>query len=156
MAEERPINAAWSYVADTVMGGVSTGTVAAMTHNGEAAHRLRGRVSLDNNGGFIQMTTDLGGIDAQGWTGLRLTLAGNGQAYDIRLRTSDLRRPWQSYRAERVVGKAWQVFDIPFTEFEGYRIDTPLDLAKLTRVGILAIGREFDADVAVAGIALYR
>jgi hypothetical protein len=156
MADERALDTQWEFVADTVMGGASTGSLTQETIDGKSAHRLLGRVSLDNNGGFVQMATELRLNDAPEWTGLRLTLKGNGQAYDIRLRTSELRRPWHSYRVELTVGRDWRVYDIPFADFEPHRTDIPLNLAAITRLGIVAIGREFDADVAVAGLALYR
>lgn len=156
MAEERALEADWEFVADTVMGGVSTGDVRFDDVAGLEAARLTGDVSLDNNGGFVQMATDLAVPDAPEWTGIRLMLAGNGEAYDIRLRTSDLARPWHSYRTEIVVGTGWQSYDLPFASFEKHRTDITLNLDRLTRIGIVAIGREFRADVSVAGIALYR
>ena len=156
MADERALGTDWEFVADTVMGGVSTGGVTQEDVGGKPAHRLQGQVSLDNNGGFVQMATNLQAPDAAEWTGIRLTLHGNGEPYDIRLRTSELRRPWHSYRAERVISKGWQVYDILFADFEAHRTDIPLNLAAITRVGIVAIGREFDADVAVAEVSLYR
>lgn len=146
----------WEFVADTVMGGVSRGAVSSETVAGRAAHRLTGQVSLDNNGGFVQMATDLPPRDYGNWTGLRVTLSGNDEAYDLRLRTSELARPWHSYRTEITVAKGWAEYDIPFAEFTRHRTEIPLDLSKITRFGIVAIGREFQADVAVAGLALYR
>lgn len=156
MAEERALETEWEFVADTVMGGVSTGAVRTLLLDGQEASRLTGDVSLENNGGFVQMATDIVVPDAPEWTGVRLELAGNGEAYDIRLRTSDLARPWHSYRTEIIVGPGWQSYDLPFTSFEMHRTDIPLNLDRVTRIGIVAIGREFQADVSVAGIALYR
>ncbi|MEM7469787.1 MAG: CIA30 family protein [Pseudomonadota bacterium] len=156
MAEELELNAEWEFVADTVMGGVSTGMVGAESVEGRAAARLTGSVSLDNNGGFVQMATTLDASDAGAWRGLRMTLFGNGEAYDVRLRTSDLARPWHSYRTEIVVGPGWETVEVPFSAFIAHRTEIPLDLDRLTRVGIVAIGREFEADIAVSAIALYR
>ena len=45
----------WEFVSDTVMGGVSSGGVAEEIVGGRNATVLRGKVSLENNGGFIQM-----------------------------------------------------------------------------------------------------
>ena len=55
----------WEFVSDTVMGGVSKGSVADEIVGGCDATVLRGTVSLENNGGFIQMAFDLheGGTD---------------------------------------------------------------------------------------------
>ena len=46
----------WEFVSDTVMGGVSEGSVAEEIVGGCDATVLRGTVSLENNGGFIQDT----------------------------------------------------------------------------------------------------
>lgn len=145
----------WEYVADGVMGGVSSGQMRRETVEGRAAARLIGTVSLDNNGGFIQMAFDVTGLDASGWTGIELDVIGNGEVYDLRLRTQDLTRPWQSYRTEFVAPRSWETVKLPFAAFDAHRTDAPLALQRLRRVGVLAIGRVFDADVAVAGVRLY-
>ncbi len=49
------IRADWGVVADTVMGGVSVGQVTSGIIYKRHAARLTGKVSLDNNGGFVQM-----------------------------------------------------------------------------------------------------
>ena len=46
-------------LSDRVMGGVSSGTLRREVVRGRAALRLEGDVSLENNGGFIQMALDL-------------------------------------------------------------------------------------------------
>ena len=65
----------WDAVSDRVMGGLSTGSVARETSFGREANVLRGTVTLANNGGFIQMATDLGHgetVDASGYSGIEL------------------------------------------------------------------------------------
>lgn len=49
----------WQGITDRVMGGVSNGSLSRETIGGKLANVLRGSVSLENNGGFIQMATDL-------------------------------------------------------------------------------------------------
>lgn len=149
----------WEYVADTVMGGVSEGAVSQGRIGDRDATRLTGRVSLDNNGGFIQMAADLGGadvLDASDWTGVELDVCGNDEVYEVRLRTDQLSRPWQSYRAEFTAGPDWHSLRLPFAAFEQNKTDVPFDPARLRRIGIVAYGRAFDADVAVSGLRLYR
>lgn len=150
----------WEFVADGVMGGVSRGTLRRETFKGRAATVLRGDVSLDNNGGFIQMAFDLkddgSGFDASAWDGIALELCGNGETYDIRLRTDQLSRPWQSFRAGIATTGEWQTVRIPFTEFEQNKTDADFDPRGLRRIGLLAIGREFHAELAVAGLRFYR
>jgi len=53
------LGTAWRLVGDTVMGGVSRGTLTQENVAGRPAWRMRGSVSLENNGGFLQMALDL-------------------------------------------------------------------------------------------------
>lgn len=96
------------------------------------------------------------GFDASGWDGVELDVYGNGESYDIRLRTDQLTRPWQSFRATIETTQAWQTRRIPFDTVEAHKTDTGFDPGHLRRIGILAIGREFHAEIAVAGLRLYR
>lgn len=150
----------WEYVADTVMGGVSRGEATQTVVDGRAAIRLTGEVSLDNNGGFVQIAFDLGEggetFDASAWTGIALDVLGNDESYDIRLRTNQITRPWQSFRADFSAPPTWTTVKIPFTALESHRTEARFDPGRLRRIGILAIGREMQADIAIAGVRLYR
>jgi len=150
----------WEYIADGVMGGVSRGGMTQQVFRGRDAAVLRGDVSLDNNGGFIQIAFDLRddgtGRDASDWDGIEMDVCGNGELYDVRLRTDQLTRPWQSFRAEFTAPLDWQALQIPFESVLAHRTDAVFDPAQLRRIGILAIGREFQAEIAVAGVRLYR
>ncbi|MEM7440089.1 MAG: CIA30 family protein [Pseudomonadota bacterium] len=149
----------WRYVADTVMGGVSRGKMTAQTIMGRPALRMTGAVSTDNNGGFIQIALNLGEegqvVEASAFKGFEIDAIGNREEYNIHLRTTDLRRSWESYRASFALGPKWQTFTFAFADFDAYRALKPLDPAKLRSIGIVAIGREFEADVAVGGVRLY-
>lgn len=151
--------ARWQFIADGVMGGVSQGTMDRETVQGREAYRMRGAVSLENNGGFIQMALDLApdgaAVDASAFTGIEIDITGNGETYNLHLRSTDVKRPWQSYRQSFIAGREWETHRIPFTDFTPHRIDTPLDVRRLRRIGILAIGRVFDADVSVGGVRFY-
>lgn len=148
----------WEYVADTVMGGVSRGQAVRAAVRGRDAWRLTGDVSLDNNGGFVQMAFDLAGgdvFDASAYAGIELEVCGNGEEYDVRLRTDALQRPWQSFRTAFVAPPAWGVVQVPFAQIEAHKTDAAFDPARLRRIGILAIGREFHADIAIAVLRFY-
>ncbi|WP_299151085.1 CIA30 family protein [uncultured Tateyamaria sp.] len=146
----------WEYVADTVMGGVSTGQLDLGPVEGRDAARLTGTVLLDNNGGFVQMAFDTGTVGADRYTGLEIDVLGNGEPYEVRLRTNDLTRPWQAYRAVFTAPPAWTTIRLPFDSFATHRTEAPLDLAQLRRIGVLAIGRAFEADIAIAQMRFYR
>lgn len=145
----------WEYVADRVMGGVSNGTLQSDAVDGHSAMRLTGRVSLDNNGGFIQMAFDVNHPIAPDLIGIAFETIGNGERYDLRLRTTDMTRPWQSFRTEFAAPPRWETVQLPFSAFSPHRTDVPLVISRIRRIGILAIGREFDADVAVRDIRFY-
>ena len=150
----------WRGVSDQVMGGISEATVGHAVLDERPCLRLTGDVRLENNGGFIQAALDLdpagGTVDASGFSGVRLVVRGNGEQYSIHLRTPDNTRPWQSYRAHFAAGPDWVTQDLPFSAFVPYRLDTPLDTTRLRRIGLVAIGRAFRADLAVARLAFYR
>lgn len=150
----------WRGVSDRVMGGISEGKVDHDIVDGRPCLRLTGDVRLDNNGGFVQAALDLASgsdsLDANGYDGVRLVVRGNGESYSLHLRTPDNVRPWQSYRAQFLASADWQTIDLPFEDFEPYRLETPLDVTRLRRIGLVAIGRAFQADLAVARLSLYR
>lgn len=149
----------WQMLSDAVMGGVSAGRVSRTVVDQRPAIRMQGTVSLENNGGFIQVALDLapdgGAVDAAGFTGIAIEVAGNGEEYGVHLRTSELLRPWQSYRATFTAGPKWQEIALPFSSFVPHRTEAPLDLHLLRRIGIVAIGRAFAADVSIGGMRFY-
>lgn len=155
-APEARNGARWQLISDAVMGGRSAGEMRRMAVAGHAAMRLRGEVSLENNGGFLQMALDLsadgGPVDARGWSGIALDIYGNGAEYNLHLRTTDMTRPWQSYRRNFNAPAEWRRVELPFADFVAHRIDVPLRTDRLRRIGVVAIGRSFEADIAVRDI----
>ncbi|MDJ0607828.1 MAG: CIA30 family protein [Kiloniellales bacterium] len=150
----------WRGVSDRVMGGISEASVRAEVIDGRPCLRLSGEVRLENDGGFIQAALDLAPegatLDASNFAGLRALVRGNGERYSVHLRTADIVRPWQSYRAHFTAGPEWTDVQLPFTAFRPYRLEAPLDVSRLRRVGLVAIGRAFTADLAVAELAFIR
>ncbi len=159
-APEATVGSRWELVADTVMGGCSDGRLRRETVHGRPAMRMTGRVRLENNGGFLQIALNLrpdgGTLDARDWTGIALDVVGNGETYNLHLRTADVERPWQAYRASFTAPTAWTTVACPFAGFTAHKIDAPLDRSRLRRIGVVAIGRAFDADLAVGGVRFYR
>lgn len=148
----------WRLMTDEVMGGQSAGRIGYDTRLGRTALVLSGQVSTRNNGGFIQAVCDIGqqlaGNIAQ-CSGVRLVVCGNGHLYNIHLRTDELSLPWQSYRAQFNTHRDWQMVELPFEKFIPYRTDRKLNLERLKRIGIVAIGADFDADVAISEMGFY-
>jgi hypothetical protein len=149
----------WHLITDGVMGGVSSGTLVTGQREGRNCLHLQGEVSLENNGGFIQAALQLapsGVLDASGYTGVELDVYGNGESYNVHFKTSRVWLPWQHYRASFMAEPGWHTVQVPFTAFEGYRIGAAFDPARLERIGIVAYGRAFMADLCIGRVALYR
>ena len=148
----------WRLFSDRVMGGVSAGDLQQGEREGRACLHMQGEVRLDNNGGFIQMASDLSADERQAFAdgdGIELEVYGNGEVYNVHLRTADMSRPWQSYRASFTAASGWQTLRLPFADFEAHRIEGPLQPGRVRRIGLVAIGREFSADLCVAGVVVY-
>ena len=149
----------WRLVTDNVMGGVSSGTLTAVTKDQLACIQLTGHVSTENNGGFIQAAIDIASPVVQDLSmndGLWLKVHGNGQPYNIHLRTSYLWLPWQAYRATFNIDGKWSYIQLPFKDFIGYKTSSPLQPKKIKRLGVVAIGREFQADLCIAEVGFYK
>jgi hypothetical protein len=149
----------WRLITDGVMGGVSRGTLALDRREGRDCLRLAGEVSTANNGGFIQAALPLapsGVLDASAWSGVALDIYGNGEMYNVHFKTSRVWLPWQHYRAAFLAAPGWHTVRVPFAGFEGYRIGAAFDPARLERIGIVAYGRDFTADLCIGRVALYR
>ncbi len=158
-SDQLPLTGAWRLVSDGVMGGVSTGTMRSEEREGRMSVCLAGNVSTANNGGFIQLALDIdAGFAARAadYDGVSLKVLGNGEKYNVHLRTSNLWLPWQSYRAEFVAGAEWASVRLPFAGFSPYKTGSELRPQKLKRIGVVAIGRDFTADICVADLAFYR
>jgi hypothetical protein len=157
--ERSSLGTSWRLITDNVMGGVSSGRLTIYAREGRPCLRLQGDVRLENNGGFVQAALDLTSeraLDASNYTGVQLDVFGNGEAYNVHLRSDDVWLPWQSYRATLQALPGWHSVRLPFADFEGYRIVSSLDLKHLERIGIVAIGRAFEADLCLASLAFYR
>ncbi len=150
------IGSNWRLLTDRVMGGVSQGTMVRDAIAGRPAIRMRGDVSLENSGGFVQIALDLspdgGVVDASTWGGIEIDVFGNGEEYGVHLRTDALARPWQSYRRSFTACAEWRTVQLPFDRFVPHRTDVPLDAHRLRRIGLVAIGRAFSPDLALGGL----
>ncbi len=149
----------WRVFTDRVMGGVSSARLRPANRRGHPCLHLEGTVRLDNNGGFVQASLDLDARVAEaaaGSTGILLDVCGDGEIYNVHLRTSDTLRPWQSYRASFTADAQWRTVRLPFADFAPHRIESPLVPARLQRLGIVAIGRAFEPSLWLGRVALFR
>ncbi len=79
----RPDACPWFAIDDVVMGGVSRSTM--RVENGRAV--FTGVVSLDHGGGFASVRSHSALWDLRDYTGIELTLRGDGRRYKLRLKT---------------------------------------------------------------------
>ncbi len=130
----------WQTVLDGVMGGLSTGRIAA---GDGGTLRFTGELSLENNGGFSQIRTAVPEGTFSGATGLRLRVKGDGRSYQCDIRSSRLRIMAGGYQSvfETRAGE-WIEVEIPFDACvansfgQRMRNAPPLDPATIESVGI--------------------
>tara|TARA_Y100000591_G_C21564880_1_gene560459 strand:+ start:40 stop:606 length:567 start_codon:yes stop_codon:yes gene_type:complete len=148
----------WRYIADDVMGGVSQGQVDFETINGSNVAILRGNVSTENNGGFIQIRRDLKNINLNEAQYVNIIARGNNQKYFIFLRTTGTILPWQYYSSEFEVTDEFEEFILPIDEFKksGVLMIGKVNPKNITSIGIVAFGRDHQAELYVRKIEFKR
>ncbi len=156
--DQKPVqDYSWTYLADTVMGGVSEGQADLQNSNGSTVLQLTGTVSTENRGGFIQVRTALPDGLPPAAIGIRLRVRGNGEQYFVHLRTTSTRLPWQYYQAPFDTSANWQIVDIPLDRFKasGSILPDQVKPEAIRSLGIVAYGRDHLADVSVQSIGTY-
>lgn len=149
----------WEFIADTVMGGVSTGKMELSEGEQDGSVRMSGNVSLENNGGFIQIRRRIAKegkyFDASGYEGVRIEVKGDGNEYAVHLRNSRTWLPWQFYQAMFETTGDWQTIELPFEGFKPYYLKKELKTSKLKTVAIVALFKEFKPNIEVRKIMFY-
>ncbi len=154
-AQDQP--SAWMMISDQVMGGVSSAVLQQDQRHNSICSCLTGRTSLDNNGGFVQMKLDIKQDELRtDYRGLFIELYGNAHDYNLHVKTTQLNRPWQSFRCTLSVEPQWTRFIVPYEQLIAHRIHAELQPADISSVAIVAIGKEFDVDVCVRRLGFYR
>lgn len=152
----------WEGFTDQVMGGKSEMQIGHRVEDGHGFISLSGKVSLANNGGFIQTRLMLspernGAFDASPYSGIRISARGKGDGYYIFLRTSGNRFPWSFFMAALPVTGEWSSIDIPWDRFEKGDFGSffALNLHKVTSLAVVAYKKEFEASIDVREISFY-
>ena len=148
----------WNYVADTVMGGISTGGVEFKTIEGEAIAVLTGNVTTENNGGFIQIRRDLRRVDLDNANSIKLIAKGNNQKYFLHLRTSRTILPWQYYQIGFKVEEKYKEYILQINEFEksGSFQPNSVNPRTISSVAIVAYGRDHKAEIYIKEISFHE
>lgn len=152
----------WRFVSDRVMGGVSNGDLRISNEDGLFYAHMTGDVSTANNGGFIQFRAGLSltGIAAEerNFSGVRLMVRGNDTDYFVHFRTTETRAPQHYFAHSFRATSQWRMVDLPFADFKHSRIsrNDKLMPEKIRSIGIVAYGRDHQADISVATIEFYE
>ena len=67
----------WEFISDKVMGGVSFGSYEILNEGNLFFLKLTGFVSLENNGGFIQVRKKIKGLKNMNFKGIKINSRGN-------------------------------------------------------------------------------
>ncbi len=152
-------NQRWVFFTDRVMGGISTGSLKLVEEKGDKFYNMTGDVSTANNGGFIQFRADLRSLNLNenNYEGLRLLVRGNGEIYNIHIRTKMTFMPWQYYSVEFKTSPNWNEVIVPFSNFKRSNFYQPRNFKSkdIATLGIVAYGRDYKADIDLAKIEFY-
>jgi len=114
----------WVIADDVVMGGGSTGSFI-LTPEGHAL--FKGRVSLENNGGFSSVRYRFDSKQVGEFTKIKLRVNGDGKSYQFRLKSSA--GDSHAYVAIFKTNAAWSTVEIPFAtmhpSFRGQKLELP-------------------------------
>jgi hypothetical protein len=151
---------AWYVVNDGVMGGLSS---SAMSHEEGDIAVFEGNLSLENNGGFASVRTEIAEGALEGATALILKLRGDGKRYQLRLRMG---RSFDgvAYAASfQTTADEWGTVEIPLElflpTFRGYvpRDAEPLDAGRVRQIGLMLTDKqEGPFRLEIAGIDAVR
>ena len=161
MASDRPFETFdpnksrnWSFFTDGVMGGVSQGKAFFGKSGADNFVRLEGRVSTDNNGGFIQIRHTLTKSFDDDIRGISLKVRGNGERYYVFIRTSSTLLPWQFYNASFKTSKNWSVVQLKLEAFKPSSsfLRKTIKSSSIKSIGIVAYGRDHQAKIDISEI----
>ena len=148
------IRAEWVPFSDQVMGGISEVNAYELEENGVSFYRLEGNVSTENNGGFIQVRAEVN-LRNKNFEGIRIKVRGNNNEYYMNLRSPRM-LPWNYYTSKFYASEEWQVIDLPLSSFEYSRdASKSFNSSKMKSIGIVAFGKDFFAQVDIAGVEFY-
>ncbi|MBM3421936.1 MAG: CIA30 family protein [Chlorobi bacterium] len=130
----------WYSVDDVVMGGASGSR---FYRNADSTATFEGFLTTENSGGFASVRTFLPDRDYSGFTGIELSVRGDGKRYSFRIRNDDrfdgivYKHDFDTVRGE------WIQVLLPFSQFKAaFRGRTvegthPLDASNIVQIGIL-------------------
>jgi len=147
----------WEFISDQVMGGVSDGKVEYFTEDDKNYARMTGIVSIENNGGFIQIRKKIDSSLSKNSKAIKIEVRGNNQEYFIHIRTSGTILPWQYYQAPFFATDNWKKQDINLLEFKrsGIMLSKKINPKNIKSIAIVAYGKAHEAFVDINNIIIY-
>ena len=119
--------------------------------------KLTGFVSLENNGGFIQVRKKIKGLKNKNFKGIKINSRGNDKEYFIHIRTKFTLLPWQYYQGKFSVNSEWQEIKINLSEFKrsGVLLPQYIKPQHILSVALVAFGKKHRVNLEVSEIAFY-
>ena len=151
-------NTNWKMITDQVMGGISQGQFNYQKIGYDNAVILTGSVSTKNNGGFIQIRRNLNNVNLNNVKKVTIIAKGNDEKYFIHLRTAFTVLPWQYYQSSFVVENNFKSFVLPLSDFKrsGYLLPTRINPNNIKSIGIVAFGKDYNAELIVKEISFVK
>ena len=146
----------WEFITDQVMGGISSGNYEFLEENEINFLRMTGEVSLENNGGFIQVRKKNANSKEIIFKGISLNARGNNSDYYVHIRTSFTLLPWQYYQAKFSVTREWEVHNLDLKDFKrsGILLPRKINPKNIKSLALVAFGREYKVKLDVSDISL--
>jgi hypothetical protein len=148
----------WRIVNDDVMGGVSSSRAVIR----DKRILFSGSVSLENNGGFASLRSQIKNYDFAKFSGIEIRLKGGGKLYSISMKETPYFTGYSFTSTFETKENDWTVLQIPFDKFKlqyfGRNINSgkKVPLSKIKEIALL-IGdkQEGDFEAEIDYIMLY-
>ncbi|MEM9675767.1 MAG: CIA30 family protein [Bacteroidota bacterium] len=132
----------WKVVDDVVMGGRSSGEI---TISSEGTGLFRGKVSLENNGGFSSVRHSFPTTDVSKYSKFVLRLKGDGKRYQFRVKENQ--SDYYSFISYIQTSTDWAEYEIEFQQmypvFRGRNLDMPNFAGKkMEELGLLIANKK--------------
>lgn len=159
---EEPValkNLKWYIVNDGVMGGLSNGMY--KTTEDETGV-FRGKLSLENNGGFSWLKSRPQELGLSGKSGVKIKVKGDGRKYALTLKNGDRRRVLYFASFFETKKDEWTEIELPFDSFKGYFYGqnvnpvTAMNLKSMTELGIILLDKkQGEFELEIGEVAIY-
>ena len=149
-------NHKWEFVSDDVMGGESVGELKINNNEEEIFYRLKGKISTENNGGFIQFRSKIE-ISDTSLKGIKFKARGNGEKYFVHVRTPFTFLPWQYYFYSFYTQNEWTEIKFLISDFKkSHKLQPSQFLStKIKSIAFVAFGKDYTAELDVKDLEFF-